>query len=261
MTTRTWRTRLLYALGLPVVLVALWWFASSASTNYFWPSLQTILSAFPDTWIGQGRVVGDVVPSLVRLLIGYAIALVLGIAIGTLVGSFRTLRELLEPLFDFFRALPPPVLIPVLMILIGIGDTMRVVVIALGCLWPVLINTVEGVRQVDEIQRATASVYQLPALMRLRRLTLPAAAPLIFAGARQALSIGIILMVISEMFASTNGIGFAIQQFQRTFSVPEMWTGVILLGVVGVILAWLFRLVETRVLAWYTSIHEAHRDN
>lgn len=248
------------ALGLPVILIALWWVVSSGSTDYFWPSLATIMSAFPETWFGEGRIFSDVVPSLLRLGAGYLIALVGGIALGILVGSYRTLRELLDPLFDFLRALPPPVLIPVFTILIGIGDQTKIVVIALGCLWPVLINTVEGVRQVDEVQRATASVYHLPGLMRLRRLTLPAAGPLIFAGARQALSIGIILMVISEMFASTNGIGFSIQQFQRTFSVPEMWTGVILLGIIGVLLAWPFRLIERRALEWYERPHQAHRD-
>jgi ABC-type nitrate/sulfonate/bicarbonate transport system permease component len=252
--------RVLLAFGLPVVFIALWWLVSSGSTDYFWPSLATIMSAFPETWFGEGRILSDVVPSLLRLGTGYLIALVGGIALGILVGSYRTLRELLDPLFDFLRALPPPVLIPVFTILIGIGDQTKIVVIALGCLWPVLINTVEGVRQVDEVQRATASVYHLPWLMRLRRLTLPAAGPLIFAGARQALSIGIILMVISEMFASTNGIGFSIQQFQRTFSVPEMWTGVILLGVIGVLLAWAFRLIERRALEWYERPHRAHRD-
>lgn len=261
MNRQPWYARAGFAVGLPIILIVVWWVASAGSTNYFWPSLSTILAAFPETWIGDGRILQDVVPSLLRLFAGYSIALILGIVVGVLVGSYRVLRELVDPLFDFFRALPPPVLIPVFMIFLGIGDTMKIVVITLGCLWPVLMNTVEGVRQVDEVQRATAGVYHFTRPMRLFRVTVPAAGPLIFAGARQALSIGIILMVISEMFASTNGIGFSIQQFQRSFSIPEMWTGVIVLGLIGVVLSWIFRMVETRVLGWYESLHNAHRND
>lgn len=252
--------RVLFAIGLPVLLLLAWWIFSAGSTNYFWPPLSKILGVLPETWIDEGRIVSDVGPSLMRLAVGYGIALVLGIAAGVAVGSSRALRALLDPLFDFFRALPPPVLIPVFMVFLGIDDLMKIVVIAMGCIWPILLNTVEGVRQVDEVQRDTATVFHLGRGLRLFRLTLPAAGPLILAGARQGLSIGIILMVISEMFAATNGIGFSIQQFQRTFAVPEMWTGVIVLGIIGVLLAALFRMVERRVLGWYERLHMAHRN-
>ena len=86
------------------------------------------------------------------------------------------------------------------------------------------------------------------------------ASPQIVTGARQALSIGIILMVISEMFAASNGLGFTIVQFQRGFQIPEMWSGVLLLGLIGVLLSLLFRLVERRVLAWYHGVRAAERD-
>jgi ABC-type nitrate/sulfonate/bicarbonate transport system permease component len=80
-----------------------------------------------------------------------------------------------------------------------------------------------------------------------------------FTGLRQALSIGIILMVISEMFAASNGLGFAIIQFERSFAVPEMWTGIIMLGLIGIVLAQLFRMVERRVLAWYHGWRQSQR--
>jgi ABC-type nitrate/sulfonate/bicarbonate transport system permease component len=89
---------------------------------------------------------------------------------------------------------------------------------------------------------------------------LPAASPQIVTGARQALSIGIILMVISEMFAASSGLGFTIVQFQRGFQIPEMWSGVLLLGLIGVGLAMLFRLAERWVLRWYHGIHAALRE-
>ena len=96
-------------------------------------------------------------------------------------------------------------------------------------------------------------------LLELRHLVLRGASPQIFAGARQSLSIGIILMVISEMFAASNGIGFTIVQFQRTFAIPQMWSGIILLGIIGVLLAFVFRAVEGRALRWYIGLRAAQR--
>lgn len=249
----------LRVLGLPLVLVAIWWIATASSSSFYWPSLQSILTAFPGTWFG-GRFAQDVLPSLGRLLVGYSLALVIGIGAGIAIGSFRRLRLLLEPALEFFRALPPPILVPIIILFAGIGDGMKVVVIVSGALWPVLLNTVEGVRGVDEVQRDTARVYRLRPLTRLRRLILPAASPQIAAGARQSLSVAIILMVISEMFAASNGLGFTIVQFQRQFAIPEMWSGIILLGLIGVLLSMIFRLVESRALAWYDGARRADRE-
>ena len=157
------------------------------------------------------------------------------------------------------RAIPPPVLIPVIMLFAGIGDTMKVTVIASGCVWPILLNTVEGVRAVDPVMLETARTYGISGPSRLRHLVLRSASPQIFAGLRQALSIGIILMVISEMFAASNGIGFTVVQFQRSFAVPDMWTGIIVLGLLGCLLSVVFQLVERRVLAWYHGLRAAAR--
>jgi ABC-type nitrate/sulfonate/bicarbonate transport system permease component len=250
--------RTLVAVALPIILIGIWWSVTQSSTDVFWPPLSKILSSFAPTWF-EGRLTSDVVPSLVRLAVGYGIAVIVGIAAGTAIGSFRMLREILEPMLEFLRAVPPPVLIPVIMLFAGIGNTMKIAVIAFGCAWPVLLNTVEGVRSVDEVLRDTGRIYRLRRRTGLTKIVLPAAAPQIVAGARQALSIGIILMVISEMFAATNGLGFTTIQFQRTFAVPQMWTGILLLGIIGVVLAFLFKLVERRVLAWYLGIRQTQR--
>lgn len=207
------------------------------------------------SWIGD-RLVDDVLPSLVRLAVGLAGAIVLGIGLGLAIGSSRVLRRLTEPVLEFFRAIPPPVLVPVLMVLIGVNDTMKVAVIVFGCTWPILLNTIEGVRAVDEVLSDTAKVYGIHGPSRISMLTLPAASPAFITGIRQALSIGLILMVISEMFASSSGLGFTIIQFQRSFAVPEMWSGIALLGLIGVLMAAIFSLVERRVLRWYHGLKE-----
>jgi ABC-type nitrate/sulfonate/bicarbonate transport system permease component len=251
--------RVLNLLALPVVLLAIWWLASAGSTNFFYPPLRDIVEVFPETWF-HGRVTHDIVPSLLRLLAGYLLALGLGVGLGIAIGSSPTLRRIVEPVLEFLRAIPPPVLVPILILFAGVDDRMKILVIVSGCLWPILLNTVEGVRGIDPILRDTARAYRLGRRRRLLHLVLRGAGPQIAAGARQALSVGIILMVISELFAASDGLGFTTVQFQRSFAIPEMWTGIVVLGVLGVVLSLVFRVVEGRALAWYHGVRQAERE-
>lgn len=259
MRARSIALRVFFALALPVVLIAVWWFASAGAESYFWPPLADIVAKFPDTW-NADRLLGDVLPSLGRLAAGYLLALVVGVAAGTAIGLFRPLRALCEPVLEFLRAIPPPVLVPVIALFTGYtGATPKIVTIALGCLWPILLNTVEGVRGLDEVLLETARAYRFRTRTRLLRIVPRGSSPQVAAGARQALSIGVILMVISELFGANRGLGASIVQFQRSFAIPEMWTGIIVLGVVGVVLSVLFRLVEYRALAWYRGLRRTEK--
>ncbi|BAL88869.1 putative ABC transporter permease protein [Actinoplanes missouriensis 431] len=250
--------RLIYALALPVVLFAGWWVLSAGSESFYAPPLSDILTAFGDTWT-LAALKADVLPSLLRLLAGYLLAALIGIGLGLAIGLNRRLRAVCEPVLEFFRAIPPPVLVPVIMLFAGIGDTMKIIVIVFGCVWPILLNTVEGVRAVDGVVLETARSYGVTGPARITKVILPSAGPQIAAGLRQALSIAIILMVISEMFAASNGLGFTIVQFQRSFAIPEMWSGIILLGLLGFALSLMFRLAEKRALRWYEGLRESQR--
>lgn len=250
--------RVILALGLPVVLLATWWFASAESKDFYKPPLATIIRVIPGTWTME-RILGDVMPSIARLLVGYALALAIGITVGVIVGSSRPLRALLEPVLEFLRAIPPPIMVPILILIAGFGDPTKVLVIAMGGLWPVLLNTVEGVRGTDEVLADTCRSYRVGGWLRLRTFVLRGASPQIMVGARQALSISIIMMVIGEILGTTDGLGYTIIEFQRGFQIPEMWSGVFVLGLLGVLLSLLFRLVERRVLVWYHGVRAASR--
>ena len=183
----------------------------------------------------------------------------MGIVAGLVIGLTRWLSELLEPILEFFRAIPPPVLIPIVAVLLGPTDSMKIVVIVAGSLWPVLLNTIDGVRATDSVMTETARSFALTPGERIRYLVLPAASPRIMTGVRQALSIALILMVISEMFYSSSGLGYRIVFFQRNYLIAEMWSGIVLLGLIGVLLAAIFGFVERRVLRWYHGIKEVER--
>ncbi|HUI13372.1 MAG TPA: ABC transporter permease [Xanthobacteraceae bacterium] len=250
--------RIAVALGLPVILIAAWWITSADSQSFYFPPLQTIVQTFGKLWFSP-HALSDIGPSLWRFSVGYVAAAFIGIAVGIPVGASRNLRNVLEPVLEFLRAIPPPVLVPVLILFTGIGNEMKALVIVFGCIWPVLLNTVAGVRSLDEVLAETVRSYRIGRLSRLWHFVLPGASPQIFTGLRQALPIGIILMVVSEMFAASDGIGFSLVQYQRTFAIPEMWSGIILLGIIGIVLSLIFRIVEARMLGWYHGLRQSQR--
>jgi ABC-type nitrate/sulfonate/bicarbonate transport system permease component len=250
--TNAWRRvrLILLELAVPVVVVAAWWVWSANADNFYFPALAEILRTFADTWVFE-RVGSDVVPSLARLAAGFGIAVAVGIPLGTALGLSTTARRVTEPIVEFVRAIPPPALLPFAILVLGVGDAMKVFIIALVGLWPILLNTIDGVRGVDHTMLETARIYGVRGLERLRRVIWPAALPQVFAGMRTSLSLALILMVISEMVASTSGIGYFILQSERSFDIPEMWSGIVLLGLLGYLLNAAFGLVERRVLRWH----------
>lgn len=245
----------LYSLALPFAILVAWTVWANYSTSVFFPAPQRIFTAFIDTWVGPAFMT-DVLPSLARLGLGIVASVALGIAAGTLIGTVRWMRELSEPLLEFFRAIPPPAMIPIIALFMGPTNTMKIVVIILGAVWPVLLNTIDGVRATDSVMKDTAKSFQLSRTERFRFLILPAAMPRIMTGVRQSMSIALILMVISEMFNASTGLGSQIVFFQRNYLMAEMWSGIVLLGLTGIVLAVIFGFVERRMLRWYHGIKE-----
>jgi sulfonate transport system permease protein len=245
---------LLY-IWMPVLLLVLWWFAPSPQSLYF-PPLWVIIDAFRKEWLGNGgaQLGTDLVPSLWHIAAGYALAVVAGVAIALLLSSVRPLYQASLPLITFFRGLPSPALIPALLLIFGLGSGFKVAIIAFGSMWPVLLNAYDGFHSINVVQQETARSYQLGRLRQVFMIKLPAASPQIVAGARVGLQVSILLMVASEFLAATQGIGYAISVAQVNFDTPGLWSGMLLLGVVGIILNALFLLAERGVLYWHTGM-------
>jgi ABC-type nitrate/sulfonate/bicarbonate transport system permease component len=245
--------------GLGIALIALWQILAMRASSIFFPPPTEIAGRAVELWLSgppsrlflADRVVHDILPSLFRLLAGWSIAIACGITLGTLIGRSRQLAELLDPSLQFLRAIPGPALVPVFILLLGTETTMRITLIAFGCVWPVLLNTVEGTRTVDPVQVDTALAFRLPRRALLWRIILPAAMPKIFAGMRISLALAVILMVVSELVASTNGIGYRIQNAQIMFLLTDMWCGIALLAVIGYALNRLLLKIEDRALTWH----------
>lgn len=227
--------------------------------NLFFPPPSEIAATMHHLWFSgpaghlflTAPAVDDIGHSLARTMAGWGIAGAAGVTLGLALGRSRRLLDYAHPLLEFGRVIPPPALVPVFLVLFGIGTTMQVATIAFGVVWPVLLNTVDGARHVEAGQLETARAFQVPPLRRLVRIVLPAASPKIFAGLRVSLSIALILMVISEMVGSTNGIGLALITAQRGFEFTAMWAGIVLLGILGYLLNAALLGVENRALRWH----------
>jgi ABC-type nitrate/sulfonate/bicarbonate transport system permease component len=244
---------------LPVTLVVGWWYISDDSTNPFFPPLRKILTVFRETWIFD-RVRPDLIPSLTRFLEGFAIAVALGITCGLVLGLLPVVRRALNPTLDFMRSIPAVALVSVFIVLLGFGNLAKVTAIAFAAFFPILLNTVDGVRSVDPIQLDLARAYKVGFKQKVLKIILPAASPQIFAGLRISLAVALLVMAFSEMFAGTNGVGFFILFAQDTYRIPEMWSGIILLGAIGYLVNLVFLLFERRIMRWHRGWRATARD-
>jgi ABC-type nitrate/sulfonate/bicarbonate transport system permease component len=238
------------SLIVPVVAVMTWWFASQDSTSPFYPSLETIASNFRENWLFE-RFGSDVVPSLTRLALGYLVAVVAGVALGVLFGRQRELYRAFRPAVEFARSVPATALVPIVIVLLGLGDAPKIWLIGFVTMFPILLNTIDGVRSVEPGLEDVGRTFRLTRRQRILSIQLPSAAPQIFAGMRIALTIAFVMMVITEMIGATNGLGFVTLNAQQSFQVPLLWSGMILLGLLGALLNIVFVVAERRVLRWH----------
>jgi ABC-type nitrate/sulfonate/bicarbonate transport system permease component len=242
----------------PAGLVALWWVASQHSSSVYYPPLSTILATLQHVWL-FAHFGSDVVPTLVHLVIGFLIAVGVGIAVGTLLGLSHLFAEVVSPVLEFVRAVPVVAVLPAALLVLGVGPTFQVTVIAYGAVWPVLLSTMDGVRALDPIVVDVGRSFRIPARVRLVKMTLPAAMPNIVAGVRTSISIAVSVVIFSELMGATSGIGYQILRAQDTFAIPQVWAGVILLGVLGYLLNVAFGGLEHALLRQHRSMRETAR--
>ena len=252
MSRRTYGTLAVAAeIAVPVAILVAWqaWTVQAQSAHF--PKLSTILAEFQDLWLFS-EFTTHVVPSLQRIGAGFAIAVVIGVALGIPIGLSRWGRAFAMPHIEYWRAMPPPALLPISIVLLkDIGDKQKITFIAFFCVFPVLLNTIDGVRSIDPTLIDTARSYGVPRHERIRRLVLPGALPQIVAGMRTSLALAVIMMVLAEYFSSTSGVGYVLLISKNTFEMAPMWASIVLIGLLGYLLNVLFLLFERRALAWH----------
>ena len=238
--------------------VAVWELATRSMNDSDFPPPSQIARSLHDLYLTgpashlflNSEVGADIVPSLVRMLTGWLLAVVIGVAAGVALGRSERAMDYLGPVVHFLRAIPPPALLPVFLVLLTAGDSLQIGIIVFGAVWTVLLNSVEGARSVHRTQRETAEVFQVTRTRWITRVVLPAAAPKIFAGLRLSLSLALVLMVVAEYTSSSNGIGYQMQNIQGLFDTPGSWAILVLLGIFGYVFNAILMAAERRVLRW-----------
>ena len=202
------------------------------------------------TGFTNGAIAAATGATLFRMVIGWALASLIGVVLGAIIGSSKAAREYLQPTLEMIRPVPVSAFMPVVMAFLGFGAKMVLVVVALGAIWPVLLGTVHGVSAVETRLMDVGRVLKMGKLEILWKITLPNAQTDILAGARLGLTVSLVLTVIGEMLTSTPGLGYFILFEGRAFHSANLFAGVILLGVIGLVSNLILQAAETHFLRW-----------
>lgn len=245
--------------AVPIILFLAWWIVSASSTDAFFPPLAEILKHFRELWL-FAHFMTDIVPSLANLTAGFLIGGGVGVLLGVALGRVRMLSWLFSPVLDFWRAIPPVALVPIIVSLMGFGNETRIFTIALAALFPTLISTIDGLRAVDPQLHEVSRVYGLSRSDRLFSVLLPAAGPRIASGLQVSLQVAFVVMIASEMLGSSNGIGAMTLLAQQSFAIADMWAGIVLLGVIGYLTNLIFNVLRNRALRWYVRSQQVGKE-
>ena len=234
-----------------LALLALWELLAQAQliNALIIPPPSKILGIFFDL-LWSGQIPLQILVSMKRALAGYLLAAAVFIPLGIFMGLSPTVYRFFEVIVEMLRPVPPPVMIPVALLFFGLGDEMKVFVIFFSCAWPILLNTIDGVRGVDWVLLNTARSFGLSRGKIIWQVILPACSPQITTGLRVSLPIMLILVVISEMVGSTDGIGYFVLDSQRRFKVAQMYAGMLALALLGYTLNQLFNFLQRLLLPW-----------
>ena len=225
---------------LPIILLVLWEYFGRISDSLYLPPLSEIFVKMREDWLFD-HFQSDLVPSLSRFALGYLIGAFIGIILGMALGSNQRVAQYTGPVFEFLRALPAVAVLPVAILLFGLGDGMRISIIAFGVLFPVLVNTSVGARSCRQERIDVARMYGLSRLQIMRRVIFPS-------------PIALIMMVVSELVGGQNGIGFYLTTAQSLFNIPAMFTALFILGILGNVINAAYAFVENRRLHWASHL-------
>ena len=205
-------------------------------------------------WIFSGELIGDTISSMYRVVVGFAVGAGLALPLGLMMGSSKRAYAWLNPLMQVLRPIPPIAYIPLAILWFGLGNAPAVFLIALGAFFPVLVNTIAGVRQVDGIYIRAARNLGVNQRTMFVRVMLPAAVPYILSGVRIGIGTAFIVVIVSEMIAVNNGLGFRILEAREYFWSDKIIAGMISIGMLGLVIDAGMNKLNNHLLRWHRGL-------
>ena len=232
----------------PVAVVSKW-------IEYLLPL--TVYDPAASSWLGwalSGELLGDTLSSLYRVVVGFAVGAGLALPLGLMMGASQRMYAWLNPLMQVLRPIPPIAYIPLAILWFGLGNAPAVFLIALGAFFPVLVNTIAGVRQVDSIYiRAARNLGAKPWTM-FRRVILPAASPFVLAGMRIGIGTAFIVVIVAEMIAVSDGLGYRILEAREYMWSDKIIGGMLTIGILGLIIDGAMSRLNDHLLRWHRGL-------
>ena len=237
--------------GLLIGFLILWQVASTQRwvSPAVFPPLDVIAGAM---WRGLtiGSLPGDIAISLQRAGLAFGAAVALGIPLGLLMGQSRAVERALDPILQLFRQTSALALYPVFILVLGLGEESKVFVIFWATLFPILLATIGGGKEVDAKLIEMARSFGASPVTVFRRVILPASVPAIFVGLRLSATTALLLLIAAEMIGARSGLGFQVMNAQYNFQIPLMYAAIFLLAALGLIANYLLVLLQTRLCRW-----------
>lgn len=241
----------LITISSPLILLLLWEILSQTNIldARFFPPPTVILQTLIE--LGEsGELFQHVSVSLVRILLGFLLGVLPAICIGLLMGMYKHFKYFFSPIVMIFMPIPTLAMLPIILILFGIGEFSKIVTIAISVFFPVVINTAAGVANIDRIYLDVAKNYQASAKDFFLKIALPGALPVMLEGIQMGQAIALLTIVAAEMIGATSGIGYLIWMNYKAFLLPEMYVGLVLISFFGYLFSLLLRGIERKLLPW-----------
>ena len=239
--------------AIAVVVFVIAWQIYGASINPIFLSTPTAVAAAFVELVQTGELLAAILRSLQGLSIGFGLAIVAGILLGILMGRYRTINAIFDPFVTLLYATPIVALIPLIMLWFGLNLEAKVVIIFESCFFPIVINTLAGVRNVSRSMVDVARAYGASDQQVMTKVVLPSAVPFVMAGIRLAVGRGVVGMVVAEFFTTLSGLGSMIIVYQNSFATAKLFVPVITIAVMGLGLTAIARFLEQRLAPWKES--------
>ena len=235
----------------PAVVFLLWEICTRSGLldERFFPAPSSIFHHLIFVSPGEG-IFTDIIYSVFRIVSGYVIGCTLGIVLGVGMGLYRPLRLMFYPLIMVTYPIPKIAVLPLIMLIFGIGELSKIVVVAIGSFFLVLVNTLHGVDSLAKIYHDVAAVYKIEVSRFVTRVVIPGSLPSIFTGLKLAIGYSLVIVVAAEFSGADKGIGFLIWQSWETFSIKSMYAGIFVIGILGFIFSYCLDLLERILVPW-----------
>jgi ABC-type nitrate/sulfonate/bicarbonate transport system permease component len=238
-------------LATPILLLVIWEIAAQLKLIdvRFFPPPSSIVHQI-GVLIASGELAANTLASLRRLALGMLLGGVPALFLGLAMGISRPLRAAIDPLVSATYPIPKSAILPLVLLIFGLGEMSKVVMVALGAFYPILINTVLGVVNLDKVYLDVGHNYRASRWQVFRTIALPGALPSIMAGIKLAMGMGLILIAISEMVAANDGIGYMIWNSWQVLTVDTMYVGLLVIAILGFVFSLALDEIERMLIPW-----------